>query len=184
MTARTALKLTASAIALAAFGFAGTAMATPVSSSSGVNINITVAPTVSIWGANAALTLDGSNSPDNSTAVASTITYINNVDCTITASVSGLPAASPPGQGIQFHIFPNTNNTVAALAAIHGDQYTTPGALNFNDVTQATSHVLTASTGVQVHAHNQNVVYAAGLPGDLPLPGTWTAVVTYTITQN
>ena len=183
MTVKAALKLTASALALAAFGFAGSAMASPAVGTGSVNVNIHILPTVSVWGANADLTLDGSNAPDNSDAVASTITYINNVDANIQASVSGLPSATA-GNGIQFHIFPNTNNTVAALAAIHSNQYGTVGALNFNYANQATLQTLTASTGIQTVAHNQNVVYAAGLPGDTPIPATWTAVVTYTITQN
>ena len=129
------------------------------------------------------LILDGSNPPDNSAAAASQIHYINNVDSNITASVSGLPVAAA-SQGIQFHIFGNTNNTAAALAAINGNGYNTPGAISFQYTNQATPQTFVGNTGLNPTIHNQNVVYAANLPGDLPAPGSWTAVVTYTITQN
>lgn len=173
-------KISVSLLALSVAGFAGSAMA--VTSSSPVNVNITISPTVSLWGDNASLVLDGSHSPDNSAAVASQIHYINNVNANITASVSGLPVATP-GNGIQFHIFGNSNDTAGAIAAIHANQYGTAGALNFDYGNQATPQTLTASTGVNTTIHDQNVVYAAGLPGDLPVPGNWTAVVTYTITS-
>jgi hypothetical protein len=153
-----------------------------------VNINISVLATVSLWGDNESLVLDGSNEPDNSDAVASQIHYINNVDANISASVSGLPYAdSGAGEGIQFHIFPNSSDEAAALLAIHspgGNAYNPPGALNFNYANQASPQTLTASTGVNTTIHHQDIVYVANLPGDLPEPGNWTAVVTYTITEN
>lgn len=167
--------------ALAALAFAGPALA--VSGTSGpVNVTVTIAPTVSVWGADAALTLDGSNSPDNSDAVLSSIGYINNVDANISASVAGLPTASD-GFGIQFHIFDNIT-TAAALAAINGNQYDTPGAINFHYNNETTPQTLITNTGVNTVAHNEPIVYAAGLPGDLPAPMTANVVVTYTITSN
>jgi hypothetical protein len=174
-------KLTSGLLATAVMGFAGTAMA--ASSSSNVNVNISILATVSLWGDEASLTLDGSNSPDNSNAVASQLHYINNVDSNVSASVAGLPAASP-GQGIQFHIFNGTSDTGAAIAAINANQYGPAGAITFNSANQASPQTLIASTGVNTTIHNQDIVYAAGLPGDLPTPGNFTAVVTYTITSN
>ena len=64
MTAKMALKLTASALALAAFGFVGPAMALPPTGqvngyTYGVGVNIDVAPIVSVWaGEHANVTLD------------------------------------------------------------------------------------------------------------------------------
>ena len=153
-----------------------------VSTSSNVNINIDIQAVVSLWGDNASLILDGSNPPDNSAAVASQIHYINNVNSSITASVAGLPVAAS-GQGVQFHIFDNTTNTTAALAAIHSNGYTPAGAISFQYVNQSTPKTLVANTGVNTTIFNRNIVYAAGLPGDLPVPTNFNAVVTYTMTS-
>lgn len=171
------------AVALTAVAFAAPAMATPVTSTGTVNVGVTIAPTVSIWGAGASLTLDGSNAPDNADAVQSSLSYINNVDANISATVAGLPTAVS-GKGIQFHIFGDTHDTAAALAAIHANGYNPTGAISFQYTTESTPQTLTASTGVNTSIHTQNIVYAAGLPGDLPAPTTANLVVTYTITQN
>jgi hypothetical protein len=173
----------AAATALTALGFAAPAMASGATSTGTVNVQVNILPTVSIWGANASLNLDGSNPPDNASAVVSTVSYINNVDANITASLAGLPPANP-GQGIQFHIFPNSTDTTGALAAIHANGYGSAGALNFNYQNQGSPQTLTTSTGLNSSVHNQNIVYAAGLPGDLPAPINAAVVVTYTITQN
>jgi hypothetical protein len=175
-------KLLVGVSAVAMIGFAGSAMA-QATDSSNVNVNINILPVVSLWGDDASLTLDGSNPPNNSDAVASHLYYINNVDANIKASVAGLPAADP-GEGIQFHIFGNSNNPGAALTAIGANGYNPAGAISFNDDNQATAQTLTATTGVNSNIFDQNIVYAANLPGDLPPPGNITAVVTYTITQN
>jgi hypothetical protein len=174
----------AAAAALTTLGFAAPAMA--VTGTTGVNVAVNILPTVSIWAPTGTLTLnlDGSNAPDNDAAVASTISYINNVDANITASVANIPAGTVAGGGIQFHIFPNSNNITAALAAIHANTYTPAGAISFNATNQGTPQTLVASTGVNSSAVNQDVVYAAGLPGDLPAPTTANLVVTYTITSN
>ncbi|MBN9075529.1 MAG: hypothetical protein J0H84_04850 [Rhizobiales bacterium] len=178
----------AAATALTALGFAAPAMATTpaVTGTTGVNVQVNILPTVSIWAPTGTLTLnlDGSNAPNNDAAVASTISYINNVDANITASVSNIPAGTTAGGGIQFHIFGNTNNVSAALAAIAANGYTPVGAISFNATNQATPQTLVPSTGVNTSAVNQNVVYAAGLPGDLPAPTEANLVVTYTITSN
>jgi hypothetical protein len=177
-------KLLVGVSGLAMICFAGSAMAqTATPASSNVNVNIQILPVVSLWGDDASLVLDGSNPPNNSAAVASQLHYINNVEANIKASVSGLPAADP-GEGIQFHIFGNSNNTANALAAIAANGYTPAGAISFNDDNQATAQTLTANTGVNTNIHDQDIVYAANLPGDLPEPDTFTAVVTYTITDN
>jgi hypothetical protein len=174
----------AAAAALTTLGFAAPAMA--VTGTTGVNVAVNILPTVSIWAPTGtlALNLDGSNAPDNDAAVASTISYINNVDANITASLAGIPAAAIPGGGIQFHIFGGTNSTAAALAAIHANGYTPAGAISFNSGNQGTPQTLVAHTNVNTSAVNQDVVYAAGLPGDLPAPVNANVVVTYTITSN
>jgi hypothetical protein len=176
-------KFAALAAGVAAMGFAGSAMA-QATSSSDVNVNINVLATVSLWGNDASLTLDGSNPPDNSDAVASQLFYINNVDANVSASVAGLPVAdSGAGEGIQFHIFPDTGDPGVALAAINANQYGPAGAATFNYANQATPQTVIPSTGVNTTIFTRDIVYAAGLPGDSPPPGSWTAVITYTITE-
>jgi hypothetical protein len=176
----------AAAAALTTLGFAAPAMATPASSTGDVHVQVNILPTVSIWGDNATLNLDGSHSPDNSAAAPSKLHYINNVDANIAASVSGLPVADP-GKGIQFHILPNSSDVAAALAAVHspgGNAYNPVGLLNFNYQNQSASQTLTTSTGVNPSIHDQDIVYVANLPGDLPTPNGYDVVVTYTITAN
>jgi hypothetical protein len=177
----------AAAAALTTLGFAAPAMATTVTGTTGVNVAVNILPTVSIWAPTGTLTLnlDGSNAPDNDAAVASTISYINNVDANIQASVANIPTSTVAGGGIQFHIFAGASATpTSALAAIHANGYTPAGAISFNATNQATPQTLVSSTGVNSSAVNQNVVYAAGLPGDLPTPTSANLVVTYTITSN
>lgn len=171
----------AGAVAAAAIAFAGPALAAATSTGT-VGVDVTIEPTVSIWGANAALDLNGAN-PQDSAAVASTISYINNVDANVQASVAGIPGASA-GEGIQFSIFNGTADTGAALSAIAANQYTPAGAITFNSSNQATPQTLESAIGVNSHVHNEPVVYAASLPGNLPAPGTTSLTVTYTITQN
>lgn len=172
-------------VALAAAAIVGPAVAAGPTGTATANVNITIEPTVSVWANNANLDLNGANAPDNDAAVASSIGYINNVDAQITASVAGIsnPANTVAGGGIQFHIFNATTDIPGALAAIHANGYTPAGAISFNAGSGSAPQVLVADTGINTSAVSDNVIYAAGLPGDLPLPGTTTAVVTYTISQ-
>jgi hypothetical protein len=185
-------QVTAGLIGLAGVAFAA-APALALTSSAAVNVNITIAPTISIWAdytnppantsTDISLTLDGSNPPDNSQAVASGIGYINNVDARIDVAVTGsLPAPTVSGGGIQFSIF-DGKTAAQALAAIHANQYAPAGGLTWNAGNLGTSKLLASSIGVNTSAVDRLITYAAALPGDLPLPGNWGLVATYTLTS-
>jgi len=180
-------KIVVSAVALSvALALSAPAMATPVSSSGGtVAVNINVLPTVSMWSNDAtiALSLSGAN-PENSNAVASSLSVINNVDANIKAGVTGtFPADLPANQSaLNFFIF-NGGTTASAYSAIVSNSNAPSGALVWN-ADNTGDKTLIASTGVNQNIVNKPIVYAADAPNSLPLPGTLPLVVTYTITSN
>jgi hypothetical protein len=185
-------KIFVSALALSvALALVGPAMATSVSSSGGsVAVNINVLPTVSMWSNDAtiALTLSGANA-ENSNAVASSLSVINNVDANIKAGVTGtFPADLPAGQSaLNFFIF-NGYTLADAYSAIVANSNapgtpTPPAALVWN-ADNTGDKTLIASTGINQNIVSKPIVYAADAPNSLPLPGNFGLVVTYTITSN
>ena len=199
MTAKTALKLTASALALAAFGFVGSAMATPIgqidNQTYGLPVNITVEPEVSVWAGGGehtnpppvVLDMNGADGNNSATALSS-ITWITNVDGNVQVQVDGtLPAPIVSGGGINFFIFHNGETPADAVNAISGpggSAYNPAGALVWNYGTLGTSQELTPHTGVWTSMHTSPIVYASASPGELPLPNAYNLVVTYTIAAN
>jgi hypothetical protein len=199
MTAKTALKLTASALALAAFGFAAPALAV-TSSGGSVAVNINVLPTVSMWSndANINLVLDGTGQ-ENRKVVASSLSVINNVDANITAAVTGtLPpkifdnALPPHGPNlvsqVNFFIF-KSGTEADATAAIIGNSnlpgYATPNAaLVWTVDNLGASQQVIASTGVNPSIVSLPIVYGADAPNVLPAVANFSLTVTYTITSN
>lgn len=194
------LKYTTAAIAaLAAVGFAGSAMATGLAQTGQVNaetygvpVNITVEKTVSVWAGNGAhtnppainLSMDGSDQTGNNLASAdSTVTYITNTGANIQAKVDGsLPADSSNGH-INFFIFYNKTQA-QAIAAITSNANAPADALIWTNANMGASQTLIADTGVNTTAKTDPLVYASDSPNDLPLPNTYPLTVTYTIAAN
>ena len=192
MSRKVALRLTASAVALAAFGFAGTAMALPPVGNNpdaqhyGVPVNITVEPNVSVWagapGGPPPISLDMNGVDGNNSATAAEAVHRSyHVDATIDVSVDGtLPNPVVPGGGINFFIFQNTT-PVAAVAAISANSYTPAGALAWKQSTLGDTYNLIPSTGIVQSAATDQILYASDAPEDPPLADTCNLVATYTI---
>ena len=192
------LKYTTAAIAaLAAVGFAGSAMATSLAPTGqvdnhtyGVPVNITVDPEVSVWAGNGAPTnppainLEMSGADANNSATAqSTVTYITNVDANVQAKVDGtLPASSGDGH-INFFLFYNKTPAQAA-AAMTADANSPADALVWTNSNMGGSQTLIPSTNINTSAKTDILTYASDAPNDLPLPSTYNLTVTYTIAQN
>jgi hypothetical protein len=183
-------KLTAGIAALAVLGFTGSAMAQTLpptgqvnNSTYGVGVNITVAPEVSMWAAhqNVALTMNGQDA-NNSATFASGISHINNVAANISATTTGnLPAPIVSGGGINFFIFYNEASTATAVNAITANAYNPAGAAVWNHGNLGSTAQLGA-VPVATSIANVPVVYASASPGELPLPNSYSLVVTYQIT--
>ncbi|GAI30423.1 unnamed protein product [marine sediment metagenome] len=148
----------------------------------GVAVTVTVEPEVSMWsGGPVTLTLDGSNPPDNSDAVAATLGHINNVAAEISVKVDGtLPTPTVGGGGVIFSIFDNMTEE-GALAAIHDNQYAPAGAKVWTYDTLGRDAEPFAPVAKANSATSRNIVYAAGAPGDLPDVANFDLVVTWTI---
>lgn len=138
-----------------------------------VPVTVTVAAEVSMWSDGAiALTLNGKNA-ENSDAVASTITHINNVDATISVQVTGTAYPS-----VNFFIF-GQGTAGDATAAMKANAGAPAGALpcTIGGGVVVVKHVLKSLSAVSLP-----VVYAADAPNALPEVGaTNDLVVTWTI---
>lgn len=181
--------LTASIAALAVLGFAGAASAQAVgqqgNASYGVGVEITVAEEVSLWAGDdqIALLMNGQDGNNSATALSS-ISHINNVAATISATTTGsLPDPIVPGGGINFFLFYNQASTAAAVGAIGLNAYNPAGAAAWNQATLGQSRIL-GTVLTSTSATTVPVVYASAAPGELPLPDSYDLVVTYTITAD
>lgn len=137
-----------------------------------VPVTVTVAPVVSMWSGGAvALTLSGKNA-ENSDAVESSITYINNVAAQISVAVSG--ALTP---NVNFFIFAQ-GDAAAATAAMVVNAGAPAGTVAY---TINGSAVLFKSVGTSLSSVTLPVVYAADAPNALPDTGSMLLTVTWTI---
>lgn len=174
--------------ALAAMGIAGAASAQTgilSSSSYGVGVNIDVKAVADMWAAdeNIELVMEG-NDGNNSATASSTLSHINNVTADINATVTGnLPTPQFPGAGINFFIFPDESDEVAAVAAITADAYNPAGALVWTQGTLGETY-LVAAVGTGPSIQNIPVVYASAAPGELPEVANYDLTVTYQISPN
>lgn len=171
---------TVAAAAIVAMGIAGAASA----GTADVPVNIKVLPVTSIWSndANITLALSGANA-ENSVGVAGSLGLINNIPGTVSADVSGtLPTPIVPGGGVNFFLFPNTNDVAGSLAAMVDNAYNPAGSLAWDiDDLGTSQQVADAPTiGLNTSARTFDIVYAADAPGELPLVSTWGLTVTYT----
>jgi len=157
--------------ALAALGFAGSAMAQQIDEDTyNVNVNIEVAENVSMWAGHENVSLVLAGGPNNDAYSASSISHINNVGADISVTVNGdLPTPTVPGGGVNFFIFQNSGDTVAAKAAVTANAYNPAGALAWKDGEEGTTRPYGA-VGVATSIASQPIVYAAATPGELPLP--------------
>lgn len=201
MTGKYASKLTASALALAAFGFAAPAMAlvtyapiTQTGTQDHVNVNISVLPIVSVWVDDAVVNLQlNGTGPNNATAASTPINILNNVPADLKVRVAGTldPA-------IWFFIFGNRAdpavvagdinliNGVAGHSPLGTNAYAPASALVWSPTDVAgsgTERSLASFSTDNLSALPYPIVYAADNPG--PLADTtstpWSLTVTYTI---
>jgi hypothetical protein len=172
--------------ALAAMGIAGAASAQ--SNTDSVDVNIEVLGLADLWSNDPSinLVLSGANQ-ENSAAVASSLSLINNVAAKIDVAVDGsLPAPIVPGGGINFFLFPDEGDVPTALGAIVANAYNPAGALVWTNGNLNTSQELAASgdIGINTSITPYNIVYAASAPGEAPLPADFDLTVTYTFVQD
>lgn len=136
-----------------------------------VPVTITVSHAASIWAADpATLVLDLKNA-ENSDAVASTITHINNVGADISVAVAGSLT------DVNFFIF-DGGTTAAAVAAMHASPSAPAGCIAFTLNGPAVPFVSVAKARDPA---SRTIIYAADAPTSLPDPGDMNLVVTWTI---
>ena len=175
-------KLLMAATAMSMIGLAGSAMAQQVDEDTyNVNVNIEVAENVSMWAGHENVNLVLAGGPNNDAYSASSISHINNVAADISVTVNGdLPTPIVPGGGVNFFIFQNTGDTVAAKAAVTSNAYNPAGALAWKDGEEGTTRAY-GSVAVATSIASQPIVYAAATPGELPLPDTFELDVVWDI---
>jgi len=147
-----------------------------------VDVTINVLEEVQLWSNDAtiALNLDGKNA-ENSDAVASSLSHINNVAADISVAVDGtLPEPTVSGGGINFFLFP-LDNVADAYSAIVADAYNPAGALVWTKDTLGSPAQTFASVPLSNSIDTVDVVYAAAVPGELPMPDSYDLTVTWTI---
>ena len=175
-------KLSLSLAALAAMGIAGAASAQVVKTNS-VDVNIEVLPELSFWFDHGNVSLVLGTGPENLDVFESTMNYISNVAGTVEAEVTGsLPTPTVGGGGIQFYIFPDTEEA-DAIAAIQGNTYNPVGSQAWNYGNLGDTQTL-YSAPVSQTTSNIPWTYGAATPGEMPLPDDWALTVTYTMTED
>lgn len=176
---------------LAMLGLAGPAMAGQVNNQTyEVFVNINVHEEVSLWANDEFVTLDmQGNDGNNSAYFESSISHINNIAADISANVEGnTPLPIVPGGGVYFYIFNNINGPTAvgpgSMLLPGGNAYGPPGAVVWSPAEINTAGGITkpfTSVGIATTFDTIPVTYVSASPGELPLPGNFTATVTWTI---
>lgn len=174
--------LNAVMIAAVAVGLMATS-AMAVTAEDDVTINIEVAEEVQLWASDSVvnLLLDGKNA-ENSDVSASSLNVMTNVAADISVAVDGtLPEPIVGGGGIQFFIFPESDDEAGAYDAIAANAYNPAGALVWDKEALGTEEDF-ASVGINTSIALVDKVYAAAAPGELPMPDEFELTATYTIT--
>ncbi len=172
-------------IAVVAVGLMATS-AMAVTDEDDVTINIEVAEEVQLWASDHVvdLLLDGKNA-ENSDVSASSLNVMTNVAADISVAVDGtLPEPIVGGGGIQFFIFPESDDEAGATDAIAGNAYNPAGALVWTEDTLGSVEKDFAEVGINNSIALIDKVYAAAAPGELPMPDDFELTATYTITAN
>lgn len=176
-------KLIVSAAALAAFGFAGAASAGDTTT---VNIEVAKVFDFAVKDATINLTLDGANA-ENSAGAASAISYNSNMEVDLSADVTGTwPAVTTvAGDELFLHIFGDTADVTASMAALVSNASTPAGAASWSVTNDGATQLISSNLAIQpVWGEHFDMVYVASAQNEMPPPSTYSLTVTYTFVES